>query len=225
MWGGRASPGAVLTVPPRSLLPRPRRLVGFSSCARDCGEFRARDFPALCGCWTTEPPCCQRYRARPPSPSNCSLGGSVANGKCPLSERGKSPQRWGVSSRQGGSVPSASGECPPPDKWGMSPSASGECPHRQRGNVLPSKRGMSPQHGGGAGGIPRSGGGMGCSAAISTFRRGTDRAFSQAGGDDPQTAESGGPGRPRSRGDRPRWSGRRGGVSHCPVPYAVTIKE
>lgn len=33
---GRTSPGAVLTVPPRSLLPRPRRAVGFSSCARDC---------------------------------------------------------------------------------------------------------------------------------------------------------------------------------------------
>lgn len=49
--------------------------------------------------------------------------------------------------------------------------------------------------------------------------------LSKAGGDDPQTAESGGPGRPRSHGDQARWSSRRGSVSHCAVPYAVTIKE
>lgn len=125
MWGGRASPGAVLTVPPRSLLPRPRRLVGFSSCARDCGEFRARDFPALCRCWTTEPPCCQRYRARPPSPSDCCLGGSVTSRKCPP--------------RQAGNVPPASGGYPHNER-GMSPPASGECPPQQVGNVPSARR-------------------------------------------------------------------------------------
>lgn len=107
----------------------------------------------------------------------------------------------------------------PPGKRGVSPQRAGECPLTERGSVplakcplsqrgvSPQRAGMSPQHGGGAGGIPRSGGEIGCSAAISTFRRGTDRAFSPAGGDDPQTTESGGPGRPRPRGDRPRWSG------------------
>lgn len=89
------------------------------------------------------------------------------------------------------------------------------------------KREMSPQHGGGAGSIPGTAGGIGCSVAITALCRGTDRAFSQAGGDDPQTTESGGPGVPVHKGTKPAGAGalQWGGVPHCPVPYAVAIKE
>lgn len=47
-----------------------------------------------------------------------------------------------------------------------------------------------------------SSGGIRCLVAITTFHRGTGTGFSQAGGDDPQTTESGGPACPLSQGDR-----------------------
>lgn len=47
-----------------------------------------------------------------------------------------------------------------------------------------------------------SSGGIRCLVAITSFHRGTGTGFSQAGGDDPQTTESGGPACPHSQGDR-----------------------
>lgn len=116
------------------MLPGPRRVVGFSSCARDCWrrEFGARDFPACAGAGPRNLPAASGTGAVPPRHGTALLGEVWQAGNVPPSTAAvlaASPGPVGESGAQWPSPPFAeerTGPSAKPEEMILRPQSRGD---------------------------------------------------------------------------------------------------